>query len=498
MSPLVLTGAGVSIEDVVAAARNAAKVEVTPLVLEKLNKARQVLDAAAASGQQIYGLNRGLGANLVTSIEGDASAFQRQLLEGRSAAVGEALPVPMVRAAMFARIAMLAAGGSGLSPRVFTALVEALNAGVHPVMPSLGSIGAGDLLLMTAIARVLIGEGEAEYQGRRMPAVKALMMARLAPVSLAPKDGLSLINASAVSTGSAALALTDALSTLDQQQQAGALTMEGFGANRTILDPRQHLARPGACQQLAAKALRDLLARDEAPPPTTIQDPLSIRCMPSIHGALIQAIDHARLAAEIELNAAADNPLVLAEDALVMSTGNFHTASLALAFETLGLAIAQCAAASAARFIQLTGSTRHGLPKYLSPVGGASAGFVPLQKTVTAILAAIRHKANPVMLDFLPVSEGVEDHATQTPLAVAKCAEMIVLWRRLIAFELMAAAQAVDLREGMTLAPATGAIHAAVRAHVATLKEDRPLGADSDALYAALAGGAWQGPPAAG
>ncbi|TPI14501.1 histidine ammonia-lyase [Mesorhizobium sp. B4-1-3] len=495
MSPLLLTGAGVSIEDVVAAARDACKVEVTPVVLEKLDKARQVLDAAAAGGQQIYGLNRGLGANLATAVEGDASAFQRQLIEGRSAAVGEALPVPAVRAAMFARLAMLAVGGSGLSPRVFTALVEAFNAGVHPVMPSLGSIGAGDLLLMTAIARVLIGDGEAEYQGRRMPAAKALMMARLAPVTLSPKDGLSLINASAVSTGTGALALTDALSALDQQQQAGALTMEGIGANRTILDPRQHQARPGACQQLAAKALRNLLARDEAPAPTTIQDPLSIRCMPSVHGALIQATDHARLAVEIELNAAADNPLVLAEDELVMSTGNFHTASLALAFETLGLAIAQCAAASAARFVQLTGSTRHGLPKYLSPVGGASAGFVPLQKTVTAILAAIRHKANPVMLDSLPVSEGVEDHATQTPLAVAKCAEMIALWRRLIAFELMAAAQAVDLREGTTLAPATGAIHAAVRTHVATLKEDRPLGINAEALYAALVSGIWQGPP---
>jgi len=318
------------------------------------------------------------------------------------------------------------------------------------------------------------------------------MMARLAPVSLASKDGLSLINASAVSTGAGALALTDALSALDQQQQAGALTMEALGANRTILDPRLHLARPAACQQVAAKALRDLLAREEAPAPTTLQDPLSIRCMPSIHGALIQSIDQARLAVEIELNAAADNPLVLGEDGLVLSTGNFHTASLALAFETLGLAIAQCAAATAARFIQLTGSGRNGLPKYLSPVGGASAGFVPLQKTVTAILAAIRHKANPVMLDFLPVSEGVEDHATQTLLAITKCAGMIVLWRRLVAFELMAAAQAVDLREGLTLAPATGVIHAAVRAHVATLKEDRPLGVDAEPLYAALASGAWQ------
>ncbi|RWD18921.1 MAG: histidine ammonia-lyase, partial [Mesorhizobium sp.] len=234
-----------------------------------------------------------------------------------------------------------------------------------------------------------------------------------------------------------------------------------------------------------------LLARDETPAPATLQDPLSIRCMPSIHGALLQAIDQARQAVEIELNGAADNPLVLGDDAMVLSTGNFHTPSLSLAFETLGLAIAQCAAACTARFIQLTSSGRNGLPKYLSPVGGASAGFVPLQKTVTAILAAIRHKANPVMLDFLPVSEGLEDHATQAPLAVSKCGDMIVLWQRLIAFELMAAAQAVDLRDGLTLAPGTAGIHAAVRALVAPLKEDRALGIDAEALYAALATGTW-------
>ena len=492
MSALVLSGAGISVEDVAAVARGGRKVEVGPAVIERLDKARKVLDQAAASGQQIYGLNTGLGANLGTTVEGDASAFQRQLLEGRSGAVGEPLSQEAVRATMLARAAMFSVGGSGISPAVLTALVDALNAGVHPVMPSLGSIGAGDLLLMTAIARTLIAEGEADYQGRRMPSAKALMMARLAPVSLAPKDGLSLINASAVSTGAGALALADALSAFEQQQQAGALTMEALGANRTILDPRLHLARPAACQQLAAKELRDLLARDEQPPPTTLQDPLSVRCMPSIHGALIQAIDNARLAVEIELNAAADNPLVLGEDNLVLSTGNFHTASMALAFETLGLAIAQASAATAARFVQLTGSGRNGLPKYLSPIGGASAGFVPLQKTVTAILAAIRHKANPVMLDFLPVSEGVEDHATQTLLAVTKCAGMIGLWRRLIAFELMAAAQAVDLREGLTLAPATGVIHAAVRAHVASLREDRPLGPDAEPLYASLTNGGWR------
>jgi histidine ammonia-lyase len=390
---------------------------------------------------------------------------------------------------MFARAATLSVGGSGISPEIFAALVAALNAGVHPVMPSLGSIGAGDLVLMAALARLLIGEGDAEYRGRRLPASDALAAAGLAPAKLAPKDGLSLINASAVSAGHGALVMADAIAAFGQQQQAGALAMEGFGANRSILDQRLQAARAAAGQEEAARQLRDLLAGGTATP-TTLQDPLSIRCIPSIHGALLEAIKRAHQAVEVELNSASDNPLVLADDHAVMSTGNFHTAALALAFETLGLAIAQAAAASAARFIQLTGAGRNGLPKYLSPVGGASAGFVPLQKTVAAILGAIRHKANPVMLDFLAVSEGVEDHATQTPLTIAKCADMIELWRRLIAFELMAAAQAVDLRKA-ELGAGTARAHAAVRALVAVLQEDRPLGPDAEALYAVLSSGEW-------
>jgi histidine ammonia-lyase len=492
VTALVLTGSGIRIEDVVAVAREGSRVEIAPEITERLAKARAALDRAAASGQKIYGLNTGLGANLGTSVAGDASAFQRQLLEGRSGAVGEPLPTDAVRATMFARAAMLSVGGSGISPEIMVALVAALNAGVHPVMPSLGSIGAGDLVLMSAFGRLLIGDGEATYGDRMMPASEALAMAGLKPVRLAPKDGLSLINASAVSAGQGALAVADAAAALAQQEQAGTLTMEGIGANRTILDPRLQAARRGAGQAEAASRLRALLAAEREIAPTTLQDPLSIRCVASIHGALIAAIDGARQAVEVELNGAADNPLVLADDGIVMSTGNFHTPMLALAFETLGLAIAQTAAASAARFIQLTGSSRNGLPKYLSSIGGASAGFVPLQKTVTAILAAIRHKANPVMLDFLAVSEGVEDHATQTPLAVTKTVEMIALWRRLVAFELMAAAQAVDLREGLRLASGTARVHASVRALVEPLQQDRPLGADAEALYAALSSGKWQ------
>lgn len=490
MTTVVLTGQGVTVEDVVTVARQAAKVEIAPEALKRVAQARKALDKAAATGQQIYGLNTGLGANLKTAVAGDPAAFQNQLVLGRGGAVGERLPDEVVRATMAVRAATLALGGSGVSPNVLEALVDALHAGVLPVMPSLGSIGAGDLVLMASLARSLIGEGEASYAGEVMPSAEALRRAGLKPVVLAPKDGLSLINASSVAVGQAALAVHDVLETVRQSQQAAALTMEGIGANRAILDPRLHAARPGFGQQAAAEELRDLLVGGTVAA-ASIQDPLSIRCLPSIQGLVLDAAERARAAVEVELTGTADNPLVL-DDGTVMSTGNFHTAALSFAFETLGLAVAQAAAATAARFIQLTGSGRNGLPKYLSPVGGASAGFVPLQKTVTAILAAIRHKANPVMLDFLPVSEGVEDHAAQTPLVVQKCAEMIALWRRLVAFEMLAGAQAADLWTDVKLAPRTQAAHDAIREHSAMLEEDRPLGPDAQALYEALSSGKWQ------
>ena len=492
MSAIVLTGVGFSVHDVSSVARDMREMKIAPAVIECLGRARSVLDGAAASGQRIYGLNTGLGANLGTNVEGDASAFQRQLIDGRSGAVGDPLPTDKVRAIMAARAAMLAVGGSGISPEILVALVAAINAEVHPVMPSLGSIGAGDLVLMTALARMLVGEGEAEHRGRLMQAAEALPAAGLSPVRLAPKDGLSLINTSAGSAGQGALAIADARAAFLQQQQAAALAMEALRANLGILDPRVQFARPAFGQEQAASGLRDLLAGVERHAPAAVQDALSTRCVPSIHGALLAAIDNAAAAVEIELNAAADNPLVIAEDGVVMSTGNFHTAGLALAFETLGLAIAQAAHASAGRFIQLTGSGRSGLPKYLSPVGGASAGFVPLQKTVTAILAAIRHRANPVMPGSPARLGGRRGPRAQAPLAVAKCAEMTGLWLRLIAFELMAAAQAVDLREAPALGRGTSAVHAAVRAIAAPLHEDRPLGPDADAIYVALSNGKWQ------
>lgn len=487
MTGILLTGSGIAIADIEAIARRDATVEVSGAVRERLIAARRILEGAAASGQQIYGMNTGLGANLKTAVTGDFEAFQLQLIRGRGMAVGEALPRDATRAVIAARLSMLAVGGSGISLPVFEALLAMLNAGVHPVMPSIGSIGAGDLVLLSAMARALIGEGKAEYRGIVYPAIETLELAGLAPASLQPKDGISLLNASAVSAGHGALVLYDAKELLDAQRRAAALSFEGLAGNPLILSPAIQRARPAAGQADEANRLLQMLEGStlfEAN--AAIQDPLSLRCLAPIHGALADALSKAVETVEIELNAAADNPVVLLEEQQVLSSGNFQTPALSLAFETLGLAIAQAAAASAARFIQLTGPGRNGLPRYLSPIGGPSAGFVPMQKTVAALMADIRHKANPVMLDFLAVSEGVEDHATQSSLAVRKLGEMLELWRVLMACEMLAAAQAVDQRPGHRCGVGTAGTHAFVRGIAPVMTEDRSLGEDVAILASRL------------
>ncbi|HMF67582.1 MAG TPA: aromatic amino acid lyase, partial [Phyllobacterium sp.] len=224
MSTVVLKGTGTTVADVYEIARKDAPVEVEPEVYDRLEKARAILDQTAASGQQIYGLNTGLGANLKTSVTEDISVFQQQLVRGRGMGIGSSLPRDVTRAVMAARLSMLAVGGSGISPSVFNDLLALLNKQIHPVVPSIGSIGAGDLVLLSAMAQTLIGEGAAEYQGKVYPSAQALKKADLAPSKLGPKDGLSLLNASAVSVGQGALVAVDAIALLDFQRQAAALS----------------------------------------------------------------------------------------------------------------------------------------------------------------------------------------------------------------------------------------------------------------------------------
>jgi histidine ammonia-lyase len=306
MSTVVLNGAGTTVAEIAAIARKDAIVEIAPDVHDRLVRARAILDQSAASGQQIYGLNTGLGANLKTSVTEDISAFQQQLVRGRAMGVGPSLARDTTRAVMAARLSMLSVGGSGISPDVFNDLLALLNKRVHPIVPSIGSIGAGDLVLLSAIAQALIGEGKAEYQGEVYPSGQALEKAGLVPSGLGPKDGLSLLNASAVSVGQGALVAVDAASLLDFQRQTAALSFEALGGNPLILIPAIQHARPATGQVGEAEKLLALLEGSSLfEAKAAIQDPLSLRCIAPIHGAVAHAVNAATEAVEIELNAAA-------------------------------------------------------------------------------------------------------------------------------------------------------------------------------------------------
>jgi histidine ammonia-lyase len=479
----------VGIADAVAVARDHAAVGIAADVIGRLERARAVVDRAAAGDEPVYGLNSALGANTgATLAPDDQQRYQTSAVRARAVGVGEPMREDRVRAAMFARAAGMAQGGSGVSVAVFRALIDALNRGVYPHVPNWGSIGVADLPQMSHIALVLIGEGEAVVDGKRVAGAGALEAAGLAPVALAAKDGLALISSNAATIGHACLVLSDLARALALHDDVIALSCEGFRANLSPFDPRAQLARPAPGQAEAAARLLKALhcsGLETAGAARRVQDPLSFRCIAQVHGAAHDALARAVELVEIELNAAADSPLVDADVGRLLSTGNFYLPGLALAHETLGLAVAQVATLLVERCIKLLSSSATGLPRQLTRHGPQQSGFATVQKPLTALAAQVRHLANPACLDFLPVSEGIEDHATMAPHSVDKLDTMRERLVHLIAIEAVIAAQAVDLREAevrKTLGSGARRIYENVRARSQFLDDDRSLAPDFAAV----------------
>ena len=361
--------------------------------------------------------------------------------------------------------------------------------GLSPAAPTYGSIGASDLVLTAQMGASLIGQGEIWDNGICRPAAEALHAHGLAPIELAPKDGLALASNSGLSVALAARALSDARNTMDLAQAVTVLSGEAYGMNPSIFEARIHALRPAAGQEQAATWFRAALEGSSlyaSGAPRAIQDALSFRVAAPLFGTARNALALAEREAEIELNGAADNPAVLLETSEMLSTPNFHTPALALALDTLAIAHVHLATASAQRVLKLINPHLSGLPKYLSPVGGASAGLAPLQKTVAALLAEIRLCAQPASLDAIAGSETVEDVAPQTPLAARKLATQIDLLHWLIAIEALVAAQAVDLRKPKSLGRVAKMLHSAIRTVVPTLHEDRATGPDVAAVRQAI------------
>ena len=495
--PITLLGHGVTIADVEAVARDRAKVALGDEARARVVAARAVVDRLARSGTPVYGVTTALGANTGAAIDvDDLAAYQTRAVRARAVGVGAPFSTEVVRAMLFARLCGMAVGGSGVSPEVLDAMLAMLNAGMHPIVPSKGSIGAADLAPLSHLALPLFGEGRAEFEGAVLTGDEALARAGLEPVTLAAKDGLALISSNAATVGHAALVLVDCARAIDCLNVAAALSFEGFRAHLSPLDSRVQAARPARGQAAVAQRLRALLEGSALSQPGAarrVQDPISLRCVTQVHGAALAALWTAQDATELELNAAAESPLVLVATDEVLSNGNFHTAQLALAFETLGLGLAQAALLCVQRCQRLNSPAVSGLPLQLTRRGPEHSGFATVQKTLTALYNEIRHLAQAAMLDCLPVSEAVEDHASMAPNVVAKTLAMLPALRYLTAIELLIAAQAIDLRalDHNALGAGARAAYAAVRAVVHFLDEDRPLGFDIEELAASLAHDSW-------
>lgn len=493
MSRIIEIGARrLSALDVAEVARGDTCAQLAPAARAGIAASHAALERLAGSGMAIYGVSTGLGAAADTRVSPTEAGVQHRIPLARSVGVGRRACTEEVRAIMVTRLARLAIGRSGASPETVDALVALLNRRVHPIVPMTGSIGEADLAPLAHIGSVLMGYGEAEYGGTVMPGAQALAQAGLQPPALGAKDGLALVSSNAASVGLGALAVTDARRALGGLLAAATLSFEGYRANLSPLWPAAIRLRPVPGQAAVADAMLRAVAGGTLAQPNSarrLQDPLSFRCIGPVQGACVAALTTAIDAVELELNSSDDNPAILAEDELSLPNANFDATHLALAFEGLGLALARTAAACGERVMKLMSPSSSELPRFLSPVQDGRNGFATVQKTVSALMAEIQHRAQPMPVVLIPVADRVEDYGTMALAIVEKTAEITDRVRLLAAIELMVAAQACDLRGGIALGSGTKAVHALVRSVVAPLGEDRQISPDIEAIERLVADG---------
>ena len=492
-SAVTLTGNDLSIESVVRVAYGRAPVDVGPLAREQVARSAAVVNELALEQVPVYGLNTGLGSFSGRSVaREDNQRFQQNILLSHAAGLGPPYESPVVRAIMLTRLNGLARGGAGVQPQVFELLLAMLNAGIHPVVPTRGSIGMADLTQLAHLSLAIIGLGEVEYEGVQLPAAEALARAGLRPVQLAAKDGLALCSSNSASVGHGALVLADALNLLACADIAAALTLEAFHGNVSPLAEEVQTIRPYSGQLASAERMRMLLADSslwDGTPRRRIQDPLSLRCTTQVHGACLDALFFARGTVETELNSTGDNPVVLADRRAIVSNGNFHPAGLAMAFDLVAIALAQATSLAASRVLKLMDPELSGLPPQLTPEPGVSTGFGILQKTVTALNAETRFLAAPASLDYMAVASSIEDHATMATRCVAKAAEIVDNARYVLAIELLCAAQGIDLRVPAALGDGTRAAYECVRGVAPFIAQDQSIAPVLHALRTLVASG---------
>ncbi len=474
---IYLNGMGLRIEDVVAVARGGEKVAISEEAQEKTVRTRAYVDQKVEEKAVIYGITTGFGKFSDTLISTDQTAqLQRNLIVSHACAQGEPLSVEVVRAAMLLRANSLSRGNSGIRLSTLLTLVEMLNKGVHPIIPQKGSLGAsGDLAPLSHMVLVMLGEGEAEYEGEVMSGAAAMEKAGIATVELAAKEGLCLINGTQIMTAIGCLAVYDAKKLAAVADVAAAMTGEALQGIQIAYDEKAHLLRPHQGQLVSARNLRALLSGSglsQRIRPDRVQDAYSLRCVPQVHGASRDAIDYVWNALTTEINSVTDNPLIFPNEDETISCGHFHGQPIALAMDFLGIALSELANISERRIERLVNPQLSGLPAFLTPEGGLNSGFMIAQYAAASMVSENKVYAHPASVDSIPSSANQEDHVSMGTTSARKALMILDNAQRVLAIELMAAAQAMTFREEEKMAPATYAVYKSIRQKIAPVTKD--------------------------
>jgi len=483
---VTIDGSALTVDQVVAVARGA-PVQLAPSAIPGIQRAQQAVEDFVAREEIVYGITTGFGAFKDRIISpGQVKTLQRNIVMSHAVGVGPLLPTDVVRAMILVRANTLAKGHSGVRLKTLEALLSLLNCGVHPSIPAQGSLGAsGDLAPLAHMSLVLIGEGEAEFKGERLPGGEALRRAGLSPIELEAKEGLALTNGTALMTALAALTTREAENLSAVADIAGCLSLEALHGTPRAFDARIHAVRPHPRQIECAAYLRRLIEGSEftrPDDPLNVQDAYTLRCIPQVHGAIRDAILYSRWMTEIELNSATDNPLIFFDEdghAEVISGGNFHGEPIAIAMDYLAIALTELGNISERRLTRLTdeASNRETLPAFLIKHGGLNSGFMLTQYTAAALASENKVLAHPASVDTIPTSANQEDHVSMGPIAARQAREIAGNVATILAIELFAAAQGIDVRcerlgGNPRLGRGTAVAYALIRERVPFLEHD--------------------------
>jgi len=489
MTDVVIDGESLKLEDVVRVARGGAKVVLADEAVPKVERARAYVQRLLADHAVVYGVTTGFGKFAEVPVAGeDALALQRNLVFSHCCGVGDPLGRPETRAMMLLRANVLAKGYSGVRLIVLETLLRMLNAGVVPVVPSKGSVGAcGDLAPLAHLTAVLMGEGEAFYQGRRTTGGEALRASGIEPVVLEAKEGLALINGTQMMTAVGALTLWEAENISKAADIAAAQAVEALRGTNTPYLEISHRVRPHAGQLATARNLLRLLENSQILAShvscTKVQDAYSLRCAPQVHGAVKDALAFVRGVLEVELNAATDNPLVFPEAETVISGGNFHGQPISQAMDILAIALTQLGNISERRIeCMMDPSTSDHLPPFLTCHPGLNCGLMMAQVTAAALVSENKTLAHPACVDSIPTSANKEDFVSMGAFAALKAREVSRNVLGVVAIELLCGAQGLEFRESLRPGKGVAAAHDFIRESVPPLESDRPQTPDIEKL----------------